>query len=109
MFAYKCTTPIDFKAAYFTLTIRTGFLRKNIEIFATFAFESTSASLCYNSVVFYAKGEKILRIIPNTVKSLPINIVAKRFWVHCLAPQNFCPIDVPNTSHDRLIHDQTSN
>ena len=37
--AYKCTTPIDFKTPYFTLAIRTGFLCKNIEILAIFAFD----------------------------------------------------------------------
>ena len=109
MFTYKCTTPIDFKAPYFTLAIRTGFLRKNIEVLAIFAFVSTSAFLRNNGVMFYAKGEQSLGVIPNTVKGWPINILSKRFWVHCLAPQNFRPIDVSNTSHNRLVHDQTSN
>ena len=43
--------------------------------------------------MFYSKREESLCVIPNTVKCLPINILAERFWVHCLAPQNFCPID----------------
>ena len=43
--AYKCATPIDFKTPYFTLAIRTGFLCKNIEILAIFAFGSILASL----------------------------------------------------------------
>ena len=109
IFAYECTTPIDFKAANFTLTIRTDFLRKNIEILAIFAFGSIRASLCYNRVMFYSKREESLCVIPNTVKCLPINILAERFWVHCLPPQNFCPIDVSNTSHNGLVHDQASN
>ena len=109
IFACKCTTPFDFKASYFTLTIRTGFLRKNIEILPILAFGCIRASPCYNPVVFYAKRKQSLCVIPNTVKGLPINILAERFWVHRLAPQNFCPVDVSNTSHNSLIHDQASN